>query len=149
MAGDPIQVAVWPPPLETVTLIYNTGDCGSKDVSITLRVPSNITGQTVMEIAANQDEKFQFTSKYFNNTLGYSLQEIGGKQAGKDSYWKLSVGTLAYPPYTTSPVGYSSWYPFDGSVMRWDFTKIESSNERWYALLMSAVILFLFSHSAK
>ena len=145
--ADPIKVAVWPPPLETVTLIYNTGDCDSKDVSITLQVPSNITGQTVMEIAANQDERFRFTSKYFNNTLGYSLQEIGGKQAGKTSYWQLSVGTLEFPPYTVSPVGYSNWHPFDGSVMKWDF--IDNSKERWCGLLMSTVILFLFSHSAK
>ena len=123
MAQNPIKVAVWPPPLETVTLTYNTGD-GGQDISITMQVPSNITGQTVMEIAANQDSKFQFTSKYFDDTLGYALHEIGGKQAGPNSYWKLSVGTIN--SLGASPVGYSKWYPYNGSVMRWDLTSTSS-----------------------
>ena len=118
------MIPVWPPPTQTVTLAYNTGD-GCADVRITMVVPSAITGQTVMEIAARQDKKFNFTATYNGSLGGYSLQEIGGKTAVQNiSYWKLLVGTEKYPPYSASPVGYSGWYPFDGSIMKWEFTKL-------------------------
>ena len=75
-----LRARVWPPPLQTVTVAYNVGG-GASDVSIKVRVPSQITGQTVMEIAANFDTRFRFTSQYFSNDLGYSLMTIGGVTA--------------------------------------------------------------------
>ena len=117
-----VVIRVWPPPTQTVTLAYNTGD-GDPDVRITMVVPSGITGQTVLEIAASQDKRFQFNATYFTSVGGYSLQEIGGKAAVDGAYWKFLVGTEKFQPYSASPVGYSGWYPFDGSIMKWEYTK--------------------------
>ena len=117
------RVPVWPPPLQTVTVAYNVGD-GTSDVSIKLRVPSQITGQTVMEIAANFDTRFRFTAQYFSNDLGYSLRAIGDVTADSNigEFWQFQVGTAAFQPYSVSPVGYSNWYPFNGSIMRWQLS---------------------------
>lgn len=117
-------VPVWPPPRQTVTLSFNNTIAGinGQAKSITLRIPSRITGQTVMEIAANIDPDFRFTSTYFSNDLGYSLGAIGGVAAMGNQFYQLSVGTTAFPPLSVSPVGYSNWYPFDGSSMHWQLT---------------------------
>ena len=123
------KVLVWPPALQTVTLAYNADD-GNGDVSIELRVPSQITGQTVMEIAANFDNRFRFTARYFGQ-LGYSLMTIGGVTAdpAEFQFWQLQVGTAIFPPYTVSPVGYSNWYAFNGSIMRWQLSSFATGND--------------------
>lgn len=104
--------------IQTVTLAFNKGR-GWDDVSIVLDVANGITGQTVMEIAANKNATFRFTSSYFGSDLGYFLLVIGGYTPGFDEYWQLQVGKADSPPYSVSPVGYSKWYPFNGSIMRW------------------------------
>uniref|UniRef100_A0A1X7SNA8 Uncharacterized protein n=1 Tax=Amphimedon queenslandica TaxID=400682 RepID=A0A1X7SNA8_AMPQE len=116
------QVKSWPSELKTVTLQYNIGS-GSPDVSIPLSLPYNSSGQTVMEVAASTDSKFDFTSKYYNKALGYSLVEIGGKQADESFYWELLVGPTGSKNLQRSPSGYSNWIPYDKSTMRWEPAK--------------------------
>lgn len=119
----PHQVKSWPSELKAVTLQYNIGTAGSPDVSISLSLPYNSSGQTVMEVAASADSKFDFTSKYYNRALGYSLVEIGGKQADESFYWELLVGPIGSKNLQRSPAGYSNWIPYDKSTMRWEPAK--------------------------
>ena len=115
----------WPPQEKTVTLIYNTGDAreAKDDVAIKLEgLPCHATGQTVMESAASRDQRFDFTCKYYNRTLGYSLVEIGDKKEDGTFYWELLVGSNG-TNLMASPEGYSNWYPYNGSIMKWVTSK--------------------------
>ena len=119
--SDSAILSLWPSGIQTVTLVYNnTLNPLGEERSITLDVPSSITAQTVMEIAANCDENFRFTSSYFGDD-SYFLQAIGGIAADSEAgqYYELLVGTTGLP-LTASPVGYSNWYPFNSSTIRWN-----------------------------
>ena len=120
----PAPITTWPPPTMTIAVVYDNTMTGGGVNSIELIVPSGLNAQTVLEIAANVDKDFRFTSKYFDNTLGYSLIAIGGIAADEErkEYYQLLVGTTGFP-LSSSPVGYSGWYPFDQSTIRWNLTK--------------------------
>jgi hypothetical protein len=126
VAMDEVTQLYWPPRNIEVTyeIKYNE-NCLDKDPPTPLKIITKrgITGQEIMEIAAQHDSRYRFTTKYYNHELGYSVTTIDDVENNSDAkyYWSLYVG--AGNDVSRSPVGITHWIPFPDSRMIWEYSK--------------------------
>lgn len=72
-----------------------------------------------LEQAANMNDAFKFTAKYFGS-MGYMITTINGLSAFTDdkTYWEL----LEHPTGNSLSLGVSSYVPMDGETVVFNFT---------------------------
>ena len=130
VAMDEVTQLYWQPRNIEVTyeIKYNE-NCLDKDPPTPLKIITKrgITGQEIMEIAAEHDSRYRFTAKYFDHKLGYSVTTIDDVENKPDEncYWSLYVGTKF--GVSLSPVGITNWIPFPDSKIVWEYSKSGSS----------------------
>jgi hypothetical protein len=75
-----------------------------------------------MEIAAQHDSRYRFTTKYYNHELGYSVTTIDDVENYRvaNCRWRLYVGTES--SMCLSPVGITHWIPFPDSMIIWEYS---------------------------
>ena len=129
MATDEVTQLYWPPRNIEVTYEIKYNGLVNKDPPTPLKIITRrgITGQEIMEIAAQHDSRYRFTAKYFDHKLGYSVAIIDNveNKPEENCYWSLYVGTeFGVSP---SPVGITNWIPFPDSKIIWEYSKSSSS----------------------
>lgn len=121
---EEITRAFWPPRRIQVTyeLQYNDS-CHVKDPPKPLKIKTSpgMSGQQIMEIAANYNDRYCFTAQFFS--LSYHVIEIDDVHNAPQSqcHWLLYVGTEHGISF--SPVGITHWIPFPDSKIVWRYTK--------------------------
>ena len=128
MVMDEVIQLYWPP--RNIEVTYQIKySCIDKVPPTPLKITTRrgITGQGIMEIAAQHDERYQFTAKYFGHELGYFVTIIDGVENNRDTncFWRLYVGTES--DVSRSPVGITNWIPFPDSKIIWEYSKSSSS----------------------